>query len=351
MEYKNNHYVPKLILRRFSEKLCTYNIRTGEIDRDRDIASIFSEHEFYPVEVEKEFNQFSEAPFALILNRKILKTDCREEVELSRKEVNIIKKFLLLEHMRVFVPDSVLANTYFAQNPELNGFTYPFTEKNVNGETLYDRWIRNIRVILECTDLSHIQEHPQCTNEAYRWANIYSSAYLAIWDSSFDRTEFIVSDIGMTSELEESYFDYGIEVEKKNYLIEQIQRHSSADSQIVQAYQSILEKQFMFHENFYMFSISKHRMLVLINPFFRLYTKREGFPAPTIWPTRIKDRRLFEKNKAPRLKVVFGKPVYCDTDIFKYKVCSMRHDDILWINMLMLDRIDTLLGFTSLSSV
>ena len=29
----------------------------------------------------------------------------------------------------------------------------------------------------------------------------------------------------------------------------------------------------------------------------------------------------------------------------------MKHEDVIWVNMLMLDRIDTLLGFTSLEDI
>ena len=174
---------------------------------------------------------------------------------------------------------------------------------------------------------------------------------MAVWDSSYDQTEFIITDIGMTSEIEDSYFDYGTEVEKKQYLINQIERYSNANNGLAQTYQSLLASQMCFHENFYMFSISKNRMIVVINPFFRLYTKREKLPEPTVWPSRIKDRRLFEKNRSPKIPTLLGKPVYSDSDVFKYKVQSIKHDDILWVNMLMLDRIDTLLGFTSLPGV
>ena len=351
MAYKNNHYVPQLILRRFGEELCTYNIKNGEFKTRQNTAAVFSEREFYPVEIEKEFNTNAEAPFALILNQKLLKARCGEEIELTRKDIYTIRKFLLLEQMRVSVPDAALANTFFAQNPGLGGVSYPFTEHSVDGETNHDRWLRNIRIILECPDLQHIQNHPLCTYEAYRWAQIYNSEYMAIWDSSYDQTEFIISDIGMTSEIEDSYYDYGTEVEKKQYLISQIERYSNSNNTLVQNYQSLLASQMCFHENFYMFSISKNRMIVVINPFFRLYTKREKFPEPAIWPSRIKDRRLFEKNRSPKIPTLLGKPLYSDSDIFKYKVQPMKHDDILWVNMLMLDRIDTLLGFTSLREI
>ena len=116
-------------------------------------------------------------------------------------------------------------------------------------------------------------------------------------------------------------------------------------------YVELLYQQTNFHENFYMFSISKHRMLVVINPFFRLYCKKEKYPQPTIWPSMIKDRRLFEKNDADKLIGFQGKPITSDSDTFRYKVQSMKHEDVIWVNMLMLDRIDTLLGFTSLEDI
>ena len=342
MAYKNNHYVPQFILRRYSEQLCTFNVKTKDYQTNQNTSSIFSNHEFYPVEIEKDFNRLIESPFASILNSKILKCKARSEIELTRKEVNIIKKFLLLEQFRVFN-----INTELCQDPKISALICPFKEKIIDGETTQDRWLRNIRVILECKDLSHIQEHPLCTSEAYRWAQIYVCGYIAFWDSSFDGTEFIISDIGMTSELEESYFTHGLEIEKKNYLAEQIKKYSQLNPAASIAYAGILQNQQNFHENFYMFSISKNRMIVIINPFFRLYTKREKFPEPDIWPSQIKDKGLFEKNISPKLPVIYGKPVFKDTDLFRYKVHSMKHEDIILVNMLMLDRIDTFLGFTS----
>ena len=56
-----------------------------------------------------EFGQL-EGRFANILNQKILKTENHGEVELTRKELNIVKKFLLLEQMRVFVEEETCSN-------------------------------------------------------------------------------------------------------------------------------------------------------------------------------------------------------------------------------------------------
>lgn len=92
MAYKNNHFVPQLILRRFGEEISTYNIRTGEYRQEQQTAEVFSKYEFYPLELEMEFGQVR-GRFANILNQKILKTENHGEVELTRKELNIVKNF------------------------------------------------------------------------------------------------------------------------------------------------------------------------------------------------------------------------------------------------------------------
>ena len=351
MAYKNNHFVPQLILRRFGEEISTYNIKTGEYRHGQQTAEVFSKYEFYPIELEKEFGQV-ESRFANILNQKLLKAESRGEVELTRKELNTVKKFLLLEQMRVFVEEETCAN--FAKMTsdlqlKTGSFKYPFTEKIIENESVHDRWLRNIKVIIECKDLTSIQAHELCTYEAYRWAQIYNWGYMAIWDSSYVDTSFIITDIGMTSEREKSVAQFGLEVEKKQYLMEAPNR--TTNTLFKQKYAELLYQQTNFHENFYMFSISKHRMLVVINPFFRLYCKKEKYPTPTIWPSKIKDRRLFEKNDADKLIGFQGKAITSDSDTFRYKVQSMKHEDVIWVNMLMLDRIDTLLGFTSLEDI
>lgn len=351
MAYKNNHFVPQLILRRFGEEISTYNIKTGEYRHGQQIAEVFSKYEFYPIELEKEFGQV-ESRFANILNQKLLKAESRGEVKLTRKELNTVKKFLLLEQMRVFVEEETYANIAKMTSVlqlKTGSFKYPFTEKIIENESVHDRWLRNIKVIIECKDLTSIQSHELCTYEAYRWAQIYNWGYMAIWDSSYVNTSFIITDIGMTSEREPSVAQYGVELEKKQYLMEAPRRTNNTIFQ--RKYAELLYQQTNFHENFYMFSISKHRMLVVINPFFRLYCKKEKYPTPTIWPSKINDRRLFEKNDADKLIGFQGKPILSDNDTFRYKVQSMKHEDVIWVNMLMLDRIDTLLGFTSLEDI
>ncbi len=350
MAYSNNHYVPKLVLRRYNtEKLTIYNVKTGEVHKDKQLNEIFAEQNLYGEELEKLLAKRVESPFAQILTRKILPAETNSEIELTRKELNIIKKFLLIEQMRVFIEEG--EKFYQAEqrvaDEQSKILQYPFKELVIENETVKERWLRNLRVITECSDLNHIQEHKLCTYDVFRWAQIYNSGYLAIWDCSETDEDFIVTDIGMTSE-RELYAPPGLELDKKLYLSKQLETEKDAHRHRV--YSDLLYAQLNFHENFYMFSISKNRMIVIINPFFRLYDKAEKMPEPDIWPTVI-ERSLYSKNRAQVLPTAFGKRIFKDSDLFWYRVLPMSLKDLRWINMLMLDRIDTLVGFSDIEKI
>lgn len=350
MSYKNNHYVPRLVLRRFADKVSVYNIKTGELAENQRLEKIFALNELYSEEVEKELAEKIESPFALVLNNKILSAKVGDNIEITRKELNIIKKFLLVSQMRVFVEEgkfSILEKG-LTQAMKKMGVEFPFEERKIS-ETVEQRWLRNIKVVVECQDLSKIQEHELCTYEIYRWAQIYNAGYMAIWDGKNSGEDFIITDIGMTSEVEPSYVKIGLETDKKNYLMKRFLEETNL--LVKQNLLNLLYAQVNFHENYYMFSISKNRMIVIINPFFRMYDKKEKLGVPNIWPTEIQDRKLFEKNKSERLPIIMGKQVLKENDKFWYKICQMNWEDVVWVNMLMLDRIDTLLGFADLEKI
>lgn len=351
MAYSNNHFVPRLVLRRYNDRLSTYNVKTGELSENNKLENIFSEQNLYDEDIEIKLGHNVESPFAYILTQKILEAEVGDEIELSRKELNIIKKFLLAEQMRVFINEGKYSalEKYLTSFQKVAGVKYPFEEKSIEHETIETRWQRNLRVIIECSDLMHIHEHELCTYEIYRWAQIYNSGYIAVWDSTSSGEDFIVSDIGMTSEVEPSFVKIGLEVEKRDYLLKAVQKTGRESEKDI--YFSLLNAQLNFHENFYMFSISKNRMIVVINPFFRLYSKETKLPKPDVWPTEISDKTLYDKNRSQQLPVIFGKPVLNDNDKFWYKVHPMEFDDVVWVNMLMLDRIDTYMGFANMENI
>ena len=97
-EFMNTHYVPRLVLKKFSDRICTYNIKTGELKENIKTEDAYSKTDFYDSETEDNFNRKVESQFGNLLANKLLK--CEGVVELSRKELRLTKKFLLLSVLR-----------------------------------------------------------------------------------------------------------------------------------------------------------------------------------------------------------------------------------------------------------
>ena len=357
----DNHYVPRLILRRYNEKINTYNLKTKELNIGADLRESFSKKLLYSQEIEDLFNSKIEVEFAKVLDRKILVDS--EEISLTRKELAKTKKFLLLAMLRTINGEEFMSlrKEKIAKHLEES---IKFNEKIIDGESDFDYWMRTIRCILESEDLASIRNHPLATTKAVQWANNFNSAYLSIWDSEETGEDFIVIDNGMTSEHESTRFINPINDDaiKRGYLLDQcIFSTSISDEQkksnLRYLYSILFANDFMT-ENFYIFSITKNRILVLLNPFFRLYDKSDYevtnvLPAPDIWPTRIKEKDLFLKNKNEYInglaETLKGKKD--DRDLYIYPVRRMCLDDVMYINTLSLDRIDEIIGFSDTSRI
>lgn len=74
----NSHYVPMLTLRRFSDKLCLFNVQTGEYKENVKIDKTFSEQNFYSSEVEEKLNKRIESQFGNLFSNKILNAEGTE---------------------------------------------------------------------------------------------------------------------------------------------------------------------------------------------------------------------------------------------------------------------------------
>lgn len=53
---QNSHYVPQFILKKFSNKLSLYNVKTGELKENVKLQKAFSQEGFYSDEIEDKLN-------------------------------------------------------------------------------------------------------------------------------------------------------------------------------------------------------------------------------------------------------------------------------------------------------
>ena len=85
-------------MKKFSDKLCLYNIKTGEFKENVKPDKAYCEKGFYDDDTEDKLNLRLESQFAKLLTEKILK--CKDKIEFSREELLLVKKFLLISIIR-----------------------------------------------------------------------------------------------------------------------------------------------------------------------------------------------------------------------------------------------------------
>lgn len=229
----NSHYVSMQTLRRFGNKLCVFNVQTGEYFENINVDKLFSEKGFYTSEVEDKLNKRIESQFGNLFANKLMK--CEETVELSREELHLIKKFLLISVIRSLGNEKFMqSERHFYENLQAHWLSFanekgilleeakknmpqaPFEEKIIEGESSYDYWMRTLNVILDSDGTPQdILKHPNKTYPAHRWAEVINNGYIAFWDSEFNRDEYVVTDIGMTSENEKGWNGVTVHNRKK----------------------------------------------------------------------------------------------------------------------------------------
>lgn len=347
-----NHYVPRLILRKFSDRLSLYNVKTGELKENIPPEHAYSKEDFYGDETEKKLNLQIESQFGGLLSNLILKSD--KEISLSRTNLLHIKKFLIVSILR-----SIKAEEWMNKERRFYESCHmpaPFEEKQVAGETSFEYWLRTLNVILDTDGTpKQVLEHPNKTYPAYRWACIVNSAYLAFWDAPDNRDEFVITDIGMTSENEKGWDGIRVHNRKKLEFIESLLENSNNTNER-DSFLALLNSVSNFSENFQMFPISSRRMIVLISPFFkfRYFMKESGKTVPQLSGlTDIPNEKLFEPNRNFYvLPQTPGKEYqYHEDDRYIYDIKKLTNAEIRYCNALFLDRIDEYLGFSSLDRV
>ena len=345
----NNHYVPRLILRKFGDKLSLYNVKTGELKENIPPEHAYAIQGFYDNETEKKLNLKIESQFGGLLANLILKRE--NEISLSRANVLLIKKFLLVSMIR-----SVQAEHWVQRERMFYKLCppAPFEEKQIEGESPNEYWLRTINVILDTDGTpQQVRNHPDKTYPAYRWACIVHSAYLSFWDAPSNRDEFVITDIGMTSENEKGWDGVRVHNRKKLEYIAKLLEMTNDKSERVNLL-NLLDTVKSFSENFQMFPISSKRMIVLISPFFkfRYFMKSSGVPVPNLSDlTVIPNEKLFEPNRNHYVLPQMPNKgyQYHEDDKYIYDVKVLTTDEIRYCNALFLDRIDTHLGFSSLN--
>lgn len=342
-----NHYVPRLVLRKFSDKLSVYNVKTGELSENIKPEHAFEQCGLYNDEIESKLNLKIESQFGNLLSNILLQNN--KEISLTRLQVLLIKKFLLISELRTIQNEALLQR----EREFHKIFGFPFVEKTIEGETPYEYWMRTISVVLDSDGTpDSIRERPDKTYAAYRWSMVINSGYIAFWDAPDNKDEFVITDIGMTSENEKGWDGHYIHNDRKLGFLKTILNCVTSEAE-KREINRVIYNTCNFSENFMMFPISARRMIVLICPFYKIWFSLNEdvinlMPLGNL--TVIPNEELFQPNRnyyeATHSFVNTGK--YHENDRYIYDIKNLNRDEIRYCNALFMDRIDTYLGFSSL---
>ena len=368
----NSHYVPMQTLRRFGNKLCVFNVHTGEYLENINIDKLFSKKGFYTSEIEDKLNKRIESQFGNLFANKLMK--CEEVVELSRDELCLIKKFLLISVIRSFGNEEFMQKEkHFYESLQNHWLEFanskgipkekalknmpqaPFIEKVIEGESSYDYWMRTLNVILDSDGTPQdILKHPDKTYPAHRWAEVVNNGYIAFWDSNYERDEYVITDIGMTSENEKGWNGVTVHNTKKTEFLSNLLLNEKDDIMKINISRN-MHMHRNFSENFMMFPISAKRMIVEIDPFYKF---RIAFKSKYKMPaldelTEMANEELFYPNENKYVLPQDGLegPKYHPDDRYIYKIKKLTSKETRYCNELFLDRINTYVGFSSLNKV
>lgn len=356
-EYKpknlNNHYVPRFIIRHFGDSVNCFNVRTGEFLPNRTPESVFCGKGIYPDDLERKFNNRIEQRFS----EKLWKILDKDEIILKRSDIWLIKRFLLITTLRT--PNTENFVRKFRQIVEKEKTLVPEQSLILYGKHVYDAdfeetdthyWNRTVECILNNDEFTTgaIDRDPNGTAMAHYFIFTFNAGYLGFWDAA-DTDEFVITDVGMTSENEIGWSEDITFIPKKMEFTEFLLDNLTNDSEELKYGLSMLYCWVTaFHENFYLFPISSKRTIVLVNPFFKFIlmnsdTFRLDFSEYTI----LNDKRLFLPNKS----TCYSLGEHKDDDTYTYMPVQLTPFETRYCNCLIMDRIDTWLGFSSLDAV
>ena len=342
-----NHYVSQLIIKRFAPSVTTFDTQEKILIENRKAHKIFYKNDIYDNNIEKKLAFELEQPFAKLLDEKILNTN---KIILTRKELYLLKQFLLLDSVRTYDSESfvqVLKN--FKKNVQryldLHGDVLEEQVRRLPSVFDFDLEPRGIqmramRLFLDCKSAEELIVHPLATQELYCWARVNYDSYVGFWDSADDQ-EFILTSTGMVSEYEPSHTIFeGLDLSKFSYLLNQVK---SAKEENLINYARLLSFNQIMYENFNIFNLSSSRCMVLIHPFFRLYNTFQGLmngkeikvEKPDIWPTCFENREIVLPPNNRYQHLLLG---ISEDDEFEYAPKKLTFWDTVYLNGIILSQ-------------
>ena len=348
-----NHIVSQMIIKRFADAINVFDIATGRIDLSKKPSKVFYKNDRLSPDLEELISKAIESRFANLLYGKLTQ-DCF--VTLTRKELLLIKRYLLMISVRMYSEEEFYKTIQnFKHNCDKYLIAHPeyCHLKRIDSLKLSpkDFYELTLRIYCEHDDPNFIYKDPRITLEMLCWARPVLDSYLAIWDAP-DGMEFVLSDCSMVSEYEGVHtLTCGLDLSKFSYLFYHFLNQKGDLEKMYFA--DTLSKCQLMYENYNVFNLSSKRSLVLINPFFRQFfgqdymffedKEKKTMPIPDMWPSVVQNKSLFKTPINEYKSRIPG--VYLDDDLFFYEARKLSPDELVYVNSMIISMTHDIFGF------
>lgn len=339
---EKNHYIQKSLLNNFATRdengiyrICVLNLHEFTATF-KSTAKAFYEKNLYDVasdddkELEKKFNDLVEKPMN-DLRARLMAAD--GQVTVTRRELNAIKKYLLLQIYRT--PGNRISYT----NPKQNSFE--LSQYNIReDESKEDFWKREMLTIIDSDweELGNID----MVGIKKNYKRIHEDSFLLLVRT---KQEFCINDRGFVTERlpitipkekQEEYIRAAKEFGKQEYGVDNFDEMARKE----------IENGTSYVENFMMFPISSELAILLVSTVWRdCYLNL--LPPP--FPSNI----LLRHMSYPTHDYVNKDKIFNDADILRYKTPDDKYTYVIhtlsegeteWANHLMMNEAERYLA-------
>ncbi len=353
--HKNQHYIQKAILNKFSSSTGNKKVNVIDIvDFSVNIVDtrVAMTHEFLydfsfddSKELELNLNKMLESSFSNLLNDKLI--DAKDEIEINRKELELIKKYILIQIYR-----SYRNMTGYINVPK---GAVELSDYNIEDEELKtDFWKREMATILE-KDFTELISDNKFVGIKRQADEVYQS-FLMFFKTD---QEFIINDSGVVYERipikidrdkHDEYIELAERLGKKLYGVEGFSNVAKYE----------IENNTSYIDNFLFMPISPKLAVLSVNVLWKyhhfgheikqlkspLMTKYISFPQNKYVnldkilrdaKQDIEERKITD-SKQQRLIMDSYIPKYkSEEDTYNYKVIKINKEETQYLNHLMMN--------------
>lgn len=314
---ENMHYIPRLILSSFSDKLNYFDIKNNTLEINKKIKNIFYEKSLYSERIEKLISTKVEGPCADLIKNKILKSN--NQVVLTREEVLLLKKFLILQYIRTSSSDKINSLSLI-QN--LMGFKEKTYNRNFSGYS-DETFEKNIETLI---NMENIEKGMKDLKDSFLFHDIiaFYNSYICIWDSTDSKEDFVLCDDTSASYSPQETQQLMLHLMQKSRCLDYFKQN--VIHQLIQSSQPC-------GFTFITFPISSTRAIVVVNPLMKIFDKK-GQIYNILGNLGLNFPEIFDYSSSTIIEQCQSNK---DNSIKKYPIIKISKNDVLLTNACILN--------------